>query len=184
MKQHSIRVWLCLLVMVLLLTACGKQAAEETLPTDMTTQPTTQTNQGLEDGELPQVTIPQLTEPSTQPQENEKPAEGSTPPETTKPTEGTIPPAATEPTEETTHAQPKPTEPPEPVPPETTQPVDPPETTEPTEGTTPPPATEPSEGTEPPESAQPPKVPPETSQPTDPTEPPFDEDELPPIPVG
>jgi hypothetical protein len=161
MKQHSISVWLCLLAMVLLLTACGKRAMEETFPTDITTQPatgatqpTTQTDQGLENGELPQVTLPQQTEPSTQPQENEKPGGGNTgtanPPETSKPTEDTTPPEASKPAE----------------------------------GTIPPVATEPSEETGASESTQPPTVPPETSQPTNPTEPPFDEDELPPIPVG
>ena len=140
MKQY-VKLALCVLLSVLLLTGCGKQPSEDASPT--TTQPVTEATHGLEEGELPPVVIPQQT----------KPAEEVTAPETTQPTEGTKPPETTKPTEGT----------------------QPPETTEPTESTQPPETTEPTEGTQPPE----------TTEPTESTDPPgFDDDELPPVPVG
>ena len=82
MKQY-VKLALCVLLSVLLLTGCGKQPSEDASPT--TTQPVTEATDGLEEGELPPVVIPQQTKPVTQP------AEEATAYETTQPTEGTKP---------------------------------------------------------------------------------------------
>lgn len=56
MKQY-VKLALCVLLSVLLLTGCGKQPSEDASPT--TTQPVTEATDGLEEGELPPVVIPQ-----------------------------------------------------------------------------------------------------------------------------
>ena len=105
-----------------LLSACGKQAAEDapgTQPTSGVTQPQTE-SAGLEEGELPDVTVPQQTQPVT----------GSVvEPPSTENTDPTEPSEETQPTEVSEPSQP--TQPTETVPPETTQPVEPDETTPP-----------------------------------------------------
>ncbi len=95
---------LCLILCVFLLTACGKQVAED--PTDpqgttQVTQPQTQPTYPLGQGELPPVVIPPQTQPVTEPTE---------------------PSAVTEPVEDSTPTQPETTQPPETEPAETTEP--------------------------------------------------------------
>ncbi len=106
MKQYLGLITLCILLSMFLLNGCGKQPSEETLPADtqpstQTTQPQTESAGDLEEGELPALTIPQQTEPVTQP------TEGTPAPEATQPIQEPKPPADTEPTQ-----PPEPTEPP------------------------------------------------------------------------
>ena len=122
---------LCVMLCMVLLAACGKQAAEvvpaDTQPTTELTQPSTVPVGDLEDDELPPVILPVETEPVTEPDVEPTPTE---------------PPKATEPSEPVKETQPqvsKPTEPTEPV---TTAPTEP-TPTEPAE-----PETQPTEPTE------------------------------------
>ena len=154
---------LCIVLCTALLPACGEQAGVEptgTVPTTEATQPI-QTEGGLEEGELPAVTLPQETEPVTEPTEATQPVENTEP--ATEPTEATRP---QQPTEQETQP-PEISQPSQPTQPTETEPSQQP--TEPVE-TTPPVTTEPVETT-----------PPVTTEPTEP--PRLDEDELPPIPV-
>lgn len=112
-----------MMLCVVLLAACGEQAAEDTAIPQLTTeatQPQAGDNGDQEEGELPAVTIPPETEPVTD-GENEPDLE-TEPTEPTKQTESanipeeTQPPVVTEPSQE-----PEPTEPTQP---ETTQPTE------------------------------------------------------------
>lgn len=85
--------------MVLLLTACGKQAAEE--PATQPGQSTTLATDALDEGELPQVTLPQQTQPVTDVTEETEPTESAKPTEGTEPSQPTQPPNTSVPTEPT-----------------------------------------------------------------------------------
>ena len=131
---------LCLLCVVLL-TACGEQAAEEpvtTQPISVTTPSRAEPENLMQEEQLPDITIPQQIEQAT-----EQPTEGSTEPAPeSKPTQATEPVAPTTPPKETRPpevsqpsqpAQPAVTEPEvttQPTEPETTPETTPPETTE------------------------------------------------------
>jgi hypothetical protein len=122
---------LCITLCVFLLSACGKQAAEEpTVPPTEAAQ--TENPNGLEQGELPAIIIPQQTEPVTTPTEDSEPTEGTMPPAATEPSKGTEPtePKPTEPPKETEPTEPEPTQP-KPTEPEEPSETAPPETTEP-----------------------------------------------------
>lgn len=155
---------LCVILSVFLLTACNEQAAEGTddiQGATQSTQPQSGGTEVLDEGELPEITVPQGSQTSSAPDQ----ADVTEPTEITEPTQVT---ETTETTQGTKPSEPKPTKPavvpseiPETEPPVTTQPTEAPITPQPTE-------------------------PPETTPPvtTEPTEPPrLDEDELPPIPV-
>jgi hypothetical protein len=125
MKQYFKQITLCFLLTLFLLNGCGKQPSEgnepPAQPTTQITQPTTQTDGNPEEGELPAITVPQQTEPVTEP------IEVTTPPAVTKPAPTTQPPVTTQATEPP--ATTRPTQPP--------VPADPPEATEPTRQTEP-----------------------------------------------